>query len=373
MEGNGMDIKRIMVLALIMVNLLGTTGCSDNRGVTASAPPGKELITVTDCVGRVVQVPRNPDRVACLFAVSTHMLAILGDSHKIVAVSEGNMRDYMFLHIFPEVENARTPKGSGNFNIEELFKDPAPEIVFCYTDIVQDPKMMEKMEIFGVPVVVINFTTVAEQQYTMKLLGQIMGKEQQAQAYNDYYQEVLQLVEGRVAGIPEENKKVVYHAVNELLRTDTSNSLPADWLPRTGIKNVGVGPEEKAGGKNFLTLEQFFMLDPEYMIINGSDVIQYIEANEKMHNLAAYQKGNLKLMPLGVSRWGHPYSVETPLAILWTAKTIYPEMFPDVDLNQETRTFYQRFFHYQLSDTEVEKIMEGKEYKKIVGGVDANR
>ncbi len=367
-----MEIRKIIALILVVANLSLTAGCSESKPAATSSP-AKDRITVTDCVGRVVDVPKKPDRVACLFAVSAHMLGILGDSHKVVAVAEGNMRDYMFLNIFPEIKNARTPKGSGNFNIEELFREPAPEIVFCYTDIINDTKMMEKLNIFGVPIVAINFTTVEEQQKAMTLLGQIMGHEQQAQAYNQYYRDVVKLVEERVADIPASDVKNVYHAINELLRTDTRDSLPADWLPRTGINNVGVAREGSEAGKNFLTLEQFFVLDPEYIIINGADVKQYIEATDKLHTLTAYQKGNFILMPLGVSRWGHPYSVETPLAILWTAKTIYPDLFKDIDMNLETRTFYQQFFHYQLTDAEVQKIMEGKEYKQIVGGVDANR
>ena len=64
---------------------------------------------------------------------------------------------------------------------------------------------------------------------------------------------------------------------------------------------------------------------------------------------------------------GPSLPIETLLAILCTAKTIYPEQFPDIDIEKETRDFYLKFFDYQLSDEQVAKILSGREYKQIKG------
>ena len=69
-------------------------------------------------------------------------------------------------------------------------------------------------------------------------------------------------------------------------------------------------------------------------------------------------------MPIGISRWGHPGSIETPLAILWAAKQIYPEKFNDLDMAAETKTFYKDFFEYNLSDDLAVKILSGKLVRK---------
>ncbi len=365
-----MQVKRIIATVLMVIMLLSLTGCGNNGQHQEAALTNENHIKIIDCAGREVSVPKAPDRVACLFAVSSHIVSMLGDSTKIVAVSEGNKRDHLFLEIYPEINDIRTPKGSGHINIEELFKDPPPDVVFCYKDIVQDKKMMDKIERFGVPVVVIEFKTIEEQQYAVELIGKIMGKEEKAQAYNKYYNSVLKRVTEKVSHIPDSEKRRVYHAINELLRTDTKGSLPADWIPKTGVKPVGVAKGESTTGadKNFISLEQLFTYDPEYIIINGKDVIDYIEAKERLHVLSAYKNGNIFLMPLGVSRWGHPYSIETPLAILWTAKTIYPEHFEDINIQDETKDFYENFFNYALSDDMTQKIIEGRAFKEIMGG-----
>lgn len=365
-----MQVRKGVLFLMVVILLFILIGCGTDTKNTVASLSDENIIEIVDCVGRKVSVPKEPEHVACLFAVSSHIVSMLGDSEKIVAVSEGNKRDHLFLEIYPAIKDVRTPKGSGHVNIEELFKDPAPDVVFCYTDLVQDDKMMNKIERFGVPVVVIDFKTIEEHQYAVNLIGKIMNKEEKAQAYNKFYNRVLEKVTEKVSNIPESEKKFVYHAINELLRTDTQGSLPADWIPKTGVLPVGVakGITTTGADKNFLSLEQLFTYDPEHIMINGKDVMDYIEQKERLHVLQAYQNGHIYLMPLGVSRWGHPYSIETPLAILWTAKTIYPEHFENIDIEQETMFFYNEFFEYELTEDMTQKIIEGRTFKEIMGG-----
>ncbi|MBT8339766.1 MAG: hypothetical protein KJP07_07110, partial [Desulfatitalea sp.] len=68
-------------------------------------------------------------------------------------------------------------------------------------------------------------------------------------------------------------------------------------------------------------------------------------------------------MPIGISRWGHPGSLETPLAVLWTAKTIYPGAFTHIDIPAEVKSFYSRFFGYALSDHMVRQMLRGKDMR----------
>jgi iron complex transport system substrate-binding protein len=63
-------------------------------------------------------------------------------------------------------------------------------------------------------------------------------------------------------------------------------------------------------------------------------------------------------IPIGISRWGHPTSIETPLAILWLAELLYPDQF-DIDIRSEMMDFYKEFFNYAISDTEADDIISG--------------
>ena len=367
----------ILAIAALAISAISAVGCGAQPGF--SAPPTvqgpqtgtgvreKEMITVTDSIGRAVTVPRNPDYVATLWAPTTQIVSMLGDSDKIVVVSSGNLRDALFIDIFPAVLNARVSTGNNATNIEELFSDPAPQVIFCQSALTMDETTLEMFEMFGVPLVTIDFSSMDDLKYAVALVGEIMGREEEAAAYNEYFDRVFQFVAGRVNHIPGNERKEVYHAVNELLRTNVVNSLPGDWIPQIGISLVGVGTAQgdNTERRNFISVEQLFAYDPPYIIINGEDVMDYIEYNEAMHALSAYKNNRIYLLPVGITRFAHNNSIETPLAMLWLSKTIYPELFEDVDIHGEVRAFYKEIFNADLSDDTIGRILSGRGLREM--------
>ena len=69
------------------------------------------------------------------------------------------------------------------------------------------------------------------------------------------------------------------------------------------------------------------------------------------------KNGNVYTMPIAVIPWDM-YGVEYPLWILWTAKTLYPDLI-DKDIIIETREFYKQFFDVELTDTQINYILNG--------------
>ncbi len=358
----------LSLIALIASFILAA-GCNSqaNSPDIAEMSLIKETITITDCIGRVVKVPKNPDHVATIFATTTQIVSMLGDSEKIVAISSGNLRDSLFLDLFPAILKARVPSGSATVNIEELYASPIPQVIFCESAVTMDEKLLEKLSKFGVPLVTIEYSSVDDLKYAVNMIGEIMGREGEAAAYNNYFDNALRLVEGRVENIPEKEKKEVYHAINELLRTDITNTLPGDWIPRIGIKPVGVAEMhgQNTDKKHFITLEQLFVYDPPYIIVNGEDVMDYIEQSERLHALSAYKNKQIYLLPVGITRFAHTYSIETPLAILWLAKTIYPERFEDINMHEEVRKFYKDIFRTDLNDEKIAMILSGRGLRQL--------
>ena len=96
------------------------------------------------------------------------------------------------------------------------------------------------------------------------------------------------------------------------------------------------------------------------IIANEPGVGQYILTNNQWAPLKAVKGNKVYQMPIGISRWGHPGGMETPLGLFWTAKTVYPEKFADLDLKAEAKDYYQKFFNYSLTDEEMEQILSGK-------------
>ena len=48
---------------------------------------------------------------------------------------------------------------------------------------------------------------------------------------------------------------------------------------------------------------------------------------------------------------------DTPLALWWFAKAVYPDLFEDIDIPLKVKEYYGRFYGMELTDGEVEKLL----------------
>ena len=325
-------------------------------------------VLVTDFLGREVLVPRNPQYIASIYAPTTQLVAMLGRSENIVAVANGNTRDVLFMHIFPYIEYARQPRSSGiDINMEELFADPVPDIIFLDAPNAMDPRIMDNLELFGVPVVVIEYFSIYGLKNMVTMMGEILDAGERAAAFVDYFAETIDMIQGRIATLPPDEIRVVYHAVNELLRTNITNSLVGEWMPMVGmVPATTLFSDDQIGiDRHIISLEQLLIYDPEYIIITGADVYDWIHSDRgsQTHVLQAYRYNRIYLLPMGITRWGHHNSLEAPLAMKWLAQVLHPELFYDIDIGQATREFYQNFFDYTLSDEFIEYLLGGRVFR----------
>ena len=60
-------------------------------------------------------------------------------------------------------------------------------------------------------------------------------------------------------------------------------------------------------------------------------------------------------MPLGMYRTYTP-GIDTPITLLWFAKTAYPDMFNDIDLIKETTEYYKDIFGINLTEEQIKSI-----------------
>ena len=247
----------ILILGLSLSLLLA--GCSqEGSGPTPSDNSHQQTITITDCVGRQVTIPTNPQRIACLCPESGHAVAMFGQGDKIVAAVGGMQRDVILVEMHPHIKNVSVPKSSGVINIEELAACK-PDIVFVKGDTARNEAEVDKMDKMGIPFLVVEFNSMQEQQKAMAMIGQAVGAAEKAEKYNKYYQQCVDQVAKKVADIPEKDRVRIFHSVNEAIRTDTAGACRR-LDPGGRAINVSVGKELKLyEGKNYASLEQILL------------------------------------------------------------------------------------------------------------------
>jgi len=354
--------KKVQLCLILFFVYLILAACSNTEAQKSdNLDSGKNI--VVDYLGRSVSLPKKVNRIACLYAYTGHVVTMLGDGNKIVAVNNGLKRDTLLLEINPAIEDASVPNISGKINIEELAK-ANPDLVFIQEETAKDDGEVRKLEELKIPYLVVSFHSVKEQQQSIDMIGRAIGREDKADKFNRFYNEIIQQVSEKVKDIPEKDRIKVYHSVMEATRTDPVDSLPAEWIRLAGAIDVSAGEDLKLiENKYFANLEQILLWDSDVILVNEDGVADYILNNSQWQTLKAVKEKKVYQLPNGVSRWGHPGGLETPLAILWTAKTLYPDKFEDTDMEGMTEKFYKDFFDYKPRKSEVEKILTGKDMR----------
>lgn len=346
-----------LILAALLLVL--STGCSSQREVKPLPNPVGPTLAVTDSLGREVQVPEGVTRIACLYSFSCHVVAMLGKGDSIVALGQGQKRDILLNEMVPELKNALVPHANDKINAEELARSQ-PDLIFLQLETYQDEREREKIEKMKVPYLVVNFNSIDSQVHIIESIGKAIGRWEEAKKYTAYYYDSLERVAKVVATIPPDQRVRIYHSINEATRTDGPNTLPADWTKVAGTVNVSVGEQLRVSDNKYIaSLEQIYLWDPDAILVNEDTAYTYITSNAQWASLRAVKNRKVYKMPNGISRWGHHGSLETPLAILWTAKTLYPDHFRDLNMPQETKRFYETFFNYPLSEDAVARVLAG--------------
>lgn len=351
-------MKKLMNSLCVGTLLFLLAACS-NQGInTQTAHPDSHK--VVDTSGRVVWVPNKVNRIAALYAPIGYIITLLGDGNKIVAVPGGLQRDKLLTTIVPSVAHAIVPQGGGKINIEEL-ANAQPDVVFINGDTANDPAQLQKLDQLHIPYLYIDFHSIKQQEKAIELIANILGEEAKATKYINYYNNQINLVENRIKTIPMSKRVKVYHSINEATRTDTPDTISADWLKAAGAVDVSVNQKLKMIENNyFASVEQILLWNPSVILANEQGVDGYIRANDQWQSVSAVKNNKVYLLPSGITRWGHPESVEVPLVTLWTAKLLYPDKFKDINMEVETKKFYQTFFSINLNNQQIAEILSGK-------------
>ena len=354
------------LIASLLVLMPACAGSSQDSPTSA-----RETILITDSIGREVEVPRNVERIAALYSFAGYAVCLFGRGNDLVAVPGGLQRDKLLIRLFPQVANASVPRTGGAINAEELLKIK-PDLVLVRSDTVVDEREAEKLDSAHIPYLVIDFSTMDEQRATLMMIGKAIGREAEAKSYDEYYAGIVDRVTRVTNDIPDAEKVRLYYSENQANRTTDTSSVAADWTKASGVINVSVGQDlQQVDSDYYASIEQILLWDPEVIIANETAAYDLIKGHPQWSAVKAVQDGKVYHMPNGISRWGHPGSVETPMALLWTAKTVYPDKFADVDIEEETRYYYQTFFNMDLDDETIAVILKGGDMREPKAGAPA--
>ena len=355
MQRNG--LQKCLALLLLLCMALSFSACS--RSPYDLSPKG-ETRTVVDCLGREVKVPVEIKRVSCLYASTSHMMAMLDKGELIISAADGVRRDALMLTKYPDIAKTSNPYNEGAINIEELAK-LEPDVVLMKRDVYERESEREKLDKIKVPYLVVDYYTIDELKTAITVMGNLFEEQDKAEEYLKYMDDTFSYVTERVKDIPEDEIIHAYHSLNQATVTDIERSFVAEVFRIANVGNVAVEAGLYDGTKNTtVTLEEIYNWDPDVILCNEYLVTDYIKTQPRWASLRAVTEDRVYTLPIGATRWCHHGSMEPQMGALYLAQLIYPDRFTDLDLSLLVHDYYLRFFGLDFDDETVEKILTGR-------------
>lgn len=374
-------MKKILAVLLAMVMALSMAACGNtnegtgNEGTTGGsnlADTGTHV--VVDHNGYEIQVPNDVDNVVvCDILPLVSVLTVFFDSgEKVVGMSATSMsaaESGLLGELYPEVLNAETGFIDGStVNTEELMK-LEPDVVFYNA---ARAELGEQLRNAGFAAVAVSvnkweYDCIETLNEWIALLGEIFPDNDKTELVEARSNEMYDFVQGRLAEIPEEEREQVfflYKYSDTSIETSGAKFFGQWWADATG--SVNVADELTTDNAVAVNMEQIYDWNPSVIFITNftsagpDDLANNIVGNYDWSVVDAVKDQRVYKMPLGMYRSYTP-GVDTPVTLLWMAKTTYPEHFEDVDITEETIKYYKEVFGVELTTEQAESIFTPSE------------
>lgn len=356
-------MKQLISLMLVLLLTVSLAGCA------AAPEAAQDTQVIVDHLDCEVTVPKKIERiVVCDILPLPSVLSVFFDSaEKIVGIADTSMsaaENSLLGQLYPEILEAETGFINGStVNTEELMK-LQPDVVFYSAS---RKELGETLRKAGFPAVAISvnkweYNCIETLNHWISLLGQMFPENDKAKIVEEYSTKVYDLVQSRVSTIPEAERErafFLFQYSETNLQTSGKLFFGQWWADAIGVKNVA--EELSTDNSVSVNMEQIYAWNPSLIFItnfttaDASALYGNTVGTYDWSVVDAVANQRVYKMPLGMYRSYTP-GVDTPVTLLWLAKTAYPHLFEDIDIIQETKTYYQDVFGITLTDEQAASI-----------------
>jgi len=385
------NLKTLLAVIFLTACLCFAAGCIDNghdhdHDHAANETKTGEKMTVVDSLGRTVEVPKNPSKIAISGSGSGRYFGYLKQMHKIIAVDyqessqlgyRKETRPYMIAN--PYVKDKPilgTSKGAVD---SERLLAASPELVFMagYSpDVAKTADMVQEKT--GIPIVVFysgdyvrNSDKVDD---SLRMIGKILDCEERAEEVIKYFNDTKNDLMRRTKDIPDSEKPTVYVGGVSYSGAHGLDGTDPTYLPFTVLHAKNVAAEMKdnvtaSTGYAKVSKEKIMEWNPDIIIVDlgtknaaGGGAIVELKTDPSYKNLKAAKTGEIySVNPHTSMGTNH----ETSLAnAYYIGKVLYPEQFKDIDPEKKADEIYEFTVGKAVYNT-LKENMGGESYQKI--------
>ncbi len=355
-------MSRMRITLILCLSLLFVSTALHAQGSTEQRQRA-ETVNATDALDRNVMLRDLPRRVIIIgksAIVATDAFLLFPDA--VDAIVELPKTDQgtgdLYSLLLPQLaDGARTPEIP---SIEEVVARN-PDLVlmkdFTYTG------LGDKLTAMGIPVFTISLEMPEDWNAELRQLGKLVGDPGRAEEVTALYQERQDKVEQAVSDVPEQDRpKVLMMRVSSTDGPLTYTVAPDTWMQTRFVEDAGgipvwLGSGFKNKGFAKISFEQIAAWNPDYIYIYSykdpaEDFLTQLKKDKRWADIPAMKAGRVKAIPGDFSNYAQPIS-RWILCLQWMSADLYPQLFPDFDMEREICSFYEDF--HGLSDPQAQR------------------
>ena len=354
----------ILVAAIVIIVFAGAGEYLSNAGYLSI---GEGNQSITDMANRNLSVP-SPINHVLSTSPSTTIIVYMVAPDKLLAFNYQTTSEEQSL--IPDKYKSLGSVGgwygtqTGSY---EQFIAMSPDVIFDSftpsgsgsTDSGTLDTINQRQQQFGqIPdVAVADTSNISSTNPSIEFIGKLLGSADKAKKLTDFNTNMQNQVTGVVSNMSQSDKVTVYYAHGTSgLETAASGSVHSQLIDLCGGINVANISDE--GMWASVSMEQILQWNPEVIITSDPTFYANIYSNSSWSGITAVKNKRVYLSPQAPFKWfDQPVGANMIMGIPWTAKILYPDKFKSLNLTKETKEFYSEFYHYDLSDEDVNKIL----------------
>lgn len=328
----------------------------------ASVAPGAVAAPkVTDATGRPLTIPARVDRVFPAGPPAAIMLYALAPELLLGWPRANRSEECEFMR--PDI--CRRPEvgritGRGNTANLEVVLALKPDLIVDIGSVSQTfaSLAVRVQDQTGIPYALLDgrFASIAD---TFRKLGELTHRIGRGEALAHYAETTVAEIRRRVDSIPEDRRPRVYYARGPRgLETGLGGSINVETIEFLGGRNVA---GTRKGGLAIVSIEQVLLWNPDVIVTIDRTFASSVRNDPVWAQVSAVRNGRVHLSPKLPFGWvDFPPSANRLIGLWWLARILYPDRFPE-DIAALTRTFYKQFYHVDLSDTQIARVLDGRD------------
>ena len=331
---------------------------------------------VTDVLDRTITLPEDVEKVVVTFNLEEY-LAVTGEEgiDKLVGFShdywKGRREDAWKTYVtkFPQIQELPDVGYNDTISVESIISLD-PDVVLMSAPVNYDyiEPELDKFAEAGIEVAFVNYhkQTVEMHRSSTELIGEIMGQEERAKEISDFYEDQVKLIEERISGLEEnaERPKVYmeYSIAPNTYGNSWADKMLGALIPQCGGINIAAGLSD--GNSVEVAPEQVIASNPDLIVFTGCLVddnnenivvgygadrekalerLQAYKEREGWSGLNAVKNDRMAVLYHDLSRHIFDFAGTQMLA-----KLCQPELFADVDPEENLRTFFEKYMPVEL-------------------------